>query len=153
MAGSYYVESLTDELEKAATELIDKIDTLGGAVSAIEQEFQQNEISGSAYNFQKNIDSGKNIVVGVNKFTVGGTDTDADNLQSINPTAIRSQLLRLEKTHQTRNSTHVKKALQSLQSAANRSENLMPHIVHAVKQYVTLGEIADILRSEFGEHQ
>jgi len=151
LAGSYYVESLTDELEKAATELIDKIDTLGGAVSAIEQEFQQNEIAGSAYNLQKNIDSGEDIVVGVNKFTVREIDTD--DLQNIDPTAIRDQLSRLEKTHQTRNSTHVKEALDSLQLAANGSENLMPHIIHAVKQYATLGEISDILRSEFGEHQ
>ena len=151
LAGSYYVESLTDELEKSATELIDKIDTLGGAVSAIEQEFQQNEIAGSAYAFQKDLDSGDNIVVGVNKFTVD--EAVADELQSIDPAAIRSQLLRLDKTHQTRNSDHVKEALDSLQTAAKGSENLMPHILHAVKQYVTLGEIADILRSEFGEHQ
>ena len=151
LAGSYYVESLTDELEKSATELIKKIDTLGGAVSAIEQEFQQNEIANSAYDFQKGLDSGENIVVGVNKFTLD--EKDFDELQYIDPHAIRSQLQRLEKIQQSRNPEQVKSALDSLQSAANGNENLMPHIVHAVKQYVTLGEIADILRSEFGEHQ
>jgi methylmalonyl-CoA mutase N-terminal domain/subunit len=151
LAGSYYVESLTDELEKSATELIKKIDTLGGAVSAIEQEFQQNEIANSAYDFQKGLDSGENIVVGVNKFTLD--EKDFDELQDIDPHAIRSQLQRLEKIQQSRNPEQVKSAIDSLQSAANENENLMPHIVHAVKQYVTLGEIADILRSEFGEHQ
>jgi methylmalonyl-CoA mutase N-terminal domain/subunit len=151
LAGSYYVESLTDELEKSATELIKKIDILGGAVSAIEQEFQQNEIANSAYDFQKGLDSGDNIVVGVNKFTLD--EKKIDELQDIDPHAIRSQLQRLEKIQQSRNPEQVKSALDSLQSAANGNENLMPHIVHAVKQYVTLGEIADILRSEFGEHQ
>ena len=151
LAGSYYVESLTDELEESATELIKKIDTLGGAVSAIEQEFQQNEIANSAYDFQKGLDSGDNIVVGVNKFTVD--EKDFDELQGIDPNAVRSQLQRLEKIQQSRNPEQVKSAIDSLQSAANGNENLMPHIVHAVKQYVTLGEIADILRSEFGEHQ
>ena len=151
LAGSYYVESLTDELEKSATKLVKKIDTLGGAVSAIEQEFQQNEIANSAYDFQKGLDSGDNIVVGVNKFTLD--EKKIDELQGIDPHAIRSQLQRLEKIQQSRNPEQVKSALDSLQSAANGNENLMPHIVHAVKQYVTLGEIADILRSEFGEHQ
>ncbi|MBC8311835.1 MAG: methylmalonyl-CoA mutase [Candidatus Marinimicrobia bacterium] len=151
LAGSYYVESLTDELEKSATELIKKIDTLGGAVSAIEQEFQQNEIAGSAYDFQKGLDAGDNIVVGVNKFTVN--EKEFDELQGIDPHAVHSQLQRLEKIQQSRNSDHVKSALDSLESAAKGNENLMPHIVHAVKQYATLGEIADILRSEFGEHQ
>ncbi len=151
LAGSYYVESLTDELEKSATELIKKIDTLGGAVSAIEQEFQQNEIANSAYDFQKGLDSGDNIVVGVNRFTVD--EKDFDELQDIDPHAVRSQLQRLKKIQQSRNPEQVKSALDSLQSVANGNENLMPHIIHAVKQYVTLGEIADILRSEFGEHQ
>ena len=151
LAGSYYVESLTDELEKSATELIKKIDAFGGAVSAIEQEFQQNEIANSAYDFQKGLDSGNNIVVGINKFNVN--EKDFDELQGIDPHALRSQLQRLEKIQQSRNPEQVKSALNSLQSAANGNENLMPHIVHAVKQYVTLGEIADILRSEFGEHQ
>ncbi|MBT7377918.1 MAG: methylmalonyl-CoA mutase [Candidatus Marinimicrobia bacterium] len=151
LAGSYYVESLTDELEKLATELINKIDTLGGAVPAIEQEFQQNEIASSAYDFQKGLDAGENIVVGVNKFTVD--EKEFDELQGIDPNAVRSQLHRLEKIQKVRNSDHVKKALDSLQIAANNNKNLMPHIVHAVKQYATLGEISDILRSEFGEHQ
>ena len=151
LAGSYYVESLTNELEKSATELINKIDTLGGSISAIEQEFQQNEITKSAYDFQKGLDSGDNIIVGVNKFNV--EEKDFDKLQNIDPHAIRNQLQRLKKIKQSRNSKQVKSALNSLQSAANEDENLMPHILHAVKQYATLGEISDILRLEFGEHQ
>ena len=151
LAGSYYVESLTDEIEKHATELINKIDTLGGAVSAIEQEFQQNEIANSAYEFQKGLDAGDNIVVGVNKFIVD--EKEREDLQDIDPKAVQSQLQRLKITHQSRDENDVGNALSSLESAAKGDENIMPHIVHAVKQYVTLGEISDILRSEFGEHQ
>lgn len=151
LAGSYYVESLTDKLEKSANKLINKIDTLGGAISAIEQEFQQNEITKSAYDFQKGFDSGNNIIVGVNKFTV--EEKDFDELQNIDPNAISSQLQRLKKIKKTRNPKQVESALNSLQAAANGNKNLMPYILNAVKQYVTLGEIADILRLEFGEHQ
>ena len=151
LAGSYYVESLTDKLEKSANKLIKKIDTLGGAISAIEQEFQQNEITRSAYDFQKGFDSGNNIIVGVNKFTV--EEKDFDELQNIDPNAISSQLQRLKKIKKTRNPKQVESALNSLQAAANGNKNLMPYILNAVKQYVTLGEIADILRLEFGEHQ
>ena len=151
LAGSYYVESLTDEIEKYATELINKIDTLGGAVSAIEQEFQQNEIANSAYEFQKGLDAGDNIVVGVNKFTVD--EKEREDLQNIDPKAVQSQLQRLKITHQSRDENDVGNALSSLKSAAKGDKNIMPHIVHAVKQYATLGEISDILRSEFGEHQ
>jgi methylmalonyl-CoA mutase N-terminal domain/subunit len=151
LAGSYYVESLTDEIEKHATELINKIDTLGGAVSAIEQEFQQNEIANSAYEFQKGLDAGDNIVVGVNKFTVD--EKEREDLQNIDPKAVQSQLQRLKITHQSRDENDVGNALSSLESAAKVDGNIMPHIVHAVKQYATLGEISDILRSEFGEHQ
>ena len=151
LAGSYYVESLTDKLEKSANKLIKKIDTLGGAISAIEQEFQQNEITKSAYDFQKGFDSGNNIIVGVNKFTV--EEKDFDELQNIDPYAISSQLQRLKKIKKTRNPKQVESALNSLQAAANGNKNLMPYILNAVKQYVTLGEIADILRLEFGEHQ
>ena len=151
LAGSYYVESLTNKLEKSANKLIKKIDTLGGAISAIEQEFQQNEITKSAYDFQKGFDSGNNIIVGVNKFTV--EEKDFDELQNIDPNAISSQLQRLKKIKKTRNPKQVESALNSLQAAANGNKNLMPYILNAVKQYVTLGEIADILRLEFGEHQ
>ena len=131
--------------------LINKIDTLGGAVSAIEQEFQQNEIANSAYEFQKGLDAGDNIVVGVNKFTVD--EKEREDLQNIDPKAVQSQLQRLKITHQSRDENDVGNALSSLESAAKGDENIMPHIVHAVKQYATLGEISDILRSEFGEHQ
>jgi methylmalonyl-CoA mutase N-terminal domain/subunit len=151
LAGSYYIESLTDELEKQATKLIDKIDTLGGAVSAIEQEFQQNEIAGSAYEFQKGLDRGDNIVVGVNKFTID--EDEVSDLQGINPNAIIGQLQRLEKTKMNRDVNIIESSLSALKFAAEGNENLMPYIVHAVKHYATLGEIADILRIEFGEHQ
>ncbi len=150
LAGSYYVETLTDKLEHDATELINKIDILGGAVAAIEQEFQQNEITKSAFNYQKNLDDKKNIVVGVNKYR--SKESNIDSLQKINNKAAKDQIDRLKKTCENRNFKLVTKALNSLKKAAKKNENLMPHIINAAKQYATLGEITDILKKEFGEH-
>ena len=150
LAGSFYVESLTDDLENQAFSLIDKIDTLGGSVSAIEQEFQQNEIASSAYEFQKGFDKGEKIVVGVNKFTMA--EKDKDELQSIDTESIKTQLKRLAETKSSRDDHTVQNALSDLKKATINNENLMPHIIDAVKQYATLGEISDTLRSEFGEY-
>ncbi len=151
LAGSYYVESLTDELEKSAFELIDKIDELGGAVVAIEQEFQQNEIANSAYEYQKGMDAGDNIVVGVNKFLTD--ELEPNNLQEIDPKAVQNQLKRLKDTKTNRNNEVVENCLIQLKEAATNGDNVMPHIVSAVKAYATLGEISNTLRQVFGEHQ
>ena len=150
LAGSYYVESLTDELEKHACKLIEKIDALGGSVSAIEQEFQQYQIAESAYTFQKGLDDGKNTVVGVNKFTID--ETAETELQKIDPIAAPDQLSRLKTTKSSRNMDSVAAALTSLKDAVLEKENLMPHIIHAVKEYATLGEITDAMKVHFGEY-
>ena len=151
LAGSFYLESLTNDLEYSATQLIKKIDILGGAVSAIEQEFQQNEIANSAYEFQKGLENKTNIVVGVNKFAEDFENRE--QIQTISSKAVENQLKRLKNIKLNRDNDDVKAALHSLRGAAQGKENLMPHILNAVENYATIGEISDILRNEFGEKQ
>jgi methylmalonyl-CoA mutase N-terminal domain/subunit len=149
LAGSHYVEALTDELESEAAAIIEKIDTLGGAVSAIENEFQQNEIAKSAYDYQKAIDEGEKIIVGVNKFET--KEVDIPETQGIDEKAVTLQLKRLQSVKKSRNSKKVKLALNALESAAEENINLIPKIIEAVKYEATLGEISDTLRGVFGE--
>jgi methylmalonyl-CoA mutase N-terminal domain/subunit len=150
LAGSYFVESLTDEIEAEAQKYLDKIDELGGSVDAIEQGYMQNEIANAAYEYQKAVESGEQIIVGVNKFT---------NNESVNPEVFRvddsiriEQSLKLEKLKKTRNNQKVDLALSDLKNAAKGNDNLMPFILVAVEEYATLGEIADVLREVFGEY-
>ena len=150
LAGSEYVESLTDELENMATGLIKKVDELGGAVSAIEQEFQQNEIASSAFDYQRAIDKGERILVGVNKYATGLEEKI--DMQDIDEKSVSQQLHRLKEFKQNRNKDVLQSSLVDLKSATATDENLMPHIIHAVKAYATLGEISDTLRSVFGEY-
>jgi methylmalonyl-CoA mutase, N-terminal domain len=150
LAGSYYVEALTDELEEKALKLIDEIDQLGGAVRAIENGFQQNEIAMSSYETQKEIDSGENVVIGMNKFS--SDSIDVPDTQEISAEAIKSQLHRLKNTKTERNNDKVNDALAKIKKACSTSDNLMPLIKIAVREYATLGEIADVLRNEFGEY-
>lgn len=151
LAGSHYVEYLTDEIESQARKLISKIDDLGGAVSAIDQKFQQTEIANAAFEYQKKVDSGEQTVVGVNRFV--GEDMSAPSTQTIDDNATQKQLSRLAKTRSRRDDTAVQAALSQLKSAAKGNANLMPVIISAVQKYATLGEIADTLRSVFGEYE
>ncbi len=150
LAGSFYIESLTDELESAAMNLIDKIDELGGAVLAIEQEFQQNEIASSAFDYQKSIDEGNNVIVGVNKYS--SEEEEGIAIQEINKKSIDEQLKRLSEFKNNRNQEDVSKALSSLREVSLSENNIMPFIIDAVRANVTLGEISDILRGVFGEY-
>ncbi len=150
LAGSEYVESLTSELEKATIELLNKIDELGGAVVAIEQEFQQNQIASSAFDFQKDIDKKENILVGVNKYSINSTEKI--ETQKIDQESINQQLKYLNDYKNNRNKDKVKESLVSLKQAALGNDNLMPHIINAAKSHATLGEISDILRKVFGEY-
>ena len=150
LAGSEYVETLTDELENAAMDLIEKIDELGGAVSAIEQQFQQNEIASSAFDYQKAVDEGEKILVGVNKFATD--EHEVSDIQEINKVAIREQLDRLSEMKENRNKDEVQKSLANLKETAAGDGNLMPLIIRAVIAHATLGEISDTLRSVFGEY-
>jgi methylmalonyl-CoA mutase N-terminal domain/subunit len=150
LAGSFLVESLTDQIEKAAQEYIAKIDALGGAVEAISRGFQQKEIQDSAYAYQKGIESDDLIIVGVNKFTVSG-ETPPELLKIKEEVEI-AQKASLAAMKGKRDDAAVKAALAQLETAAKGTDNLMPHILAAVKTYATLGEIADVFRGVFGKH-
>jgi methylmalonyl-CoA mutase N-terminal domain/subunit len=151
LAGSYYIEHLTDEIEKKAMEYIQRIDEMGGAPTAIEQGFIQREIQDSAYQFQKAVDITKRTVVGVNRFTVD-EEHQFDYLK-VDPEVEKEQVARLQKMKAGRDETSVKAALERLESAAKGTDNLMPSLLDAVKVYATLGEICDVLRSVFGEYK
>ena len=151
MGGSYYVETLTDELEKRAWEYIERIDAMGGAVSAIEQHFMQDEIARASYEFQQKMEEGEEIIVGVNKFQVD--DEPQIDLLRVDDSIRQVQSDKLKKLRAERDNAAVKSALKSIEDAAHGSDNLMPHIIHAVEVYATLGEIADTMRKAFGEHQ
>ncbi len=149
LAGSYYVESLTNEVEAAAWQLIQKIDAMGGSVAAIEQQFIQDEIARSAYKHQLAVESNERIIVGVNKFQVG-EETPIPILR-VDDSIQALQVEKLQQLRQSRNHAKVDQCLQELNDRAVSGENLMPAVVEAVENNCTLGEIADTLREVFGE--
>jgi len=149
MAGSYFIEQLTAEIETRAMEYIEKIDDLGGAVSAIERGYQQQEIQQSAYTFQQAIEAHDQIVVGVNDFTV--EEDEPIELLKIKPELEAQQVAKVEALRQRRDSDAVTQALARVTEAARGTENLMPRIIDAVRVYATLGEISDAMREEFGQ--
>lgn len=151
LAGSFLVESLTDQIEKAAFEYIEKIDTLGGAVEAISRGFQQKEIQDSAYAYQRAIETDDMIIVGVNKFTID--NEPQPELLKIKEEVELAQKAALAELKQRRDPAAIQEALMSLEAAAKGTANLMPPILNAVKAYATLGEIADVLRGVFGVHR
>ncbi len=149
LAGSYYVESLTDELERQAQEYIRKIDELGGSVRAIEQGYIQREIEEAAYTFQSDLDAGRRIVVGVNKFQM--ENEKQPPILKVDPEAGKRQAAKVAALRERRDNAATSAALSALGEAARDTENLMPRILAAVEAYATLGEIADTLRAVFGE--
>jgi methylmalonyl-CoA mutase N-terminal domain/subunit len=151
LAGSYYVEALTAEMEAAALALMAKIDAMGGSVAAIERGFIQDEIARSAYEYQRAIEQGQKIIVGVNKFTI-------DKEVPIPPFRINDdireqQSQRLQALRNQRDAQKVAASLEAVRDAAVGTANLMPVVVEAVEQHCTLGEIADVLRAVYGEHK
>jgi len=151
LAGSYYVEARTSEIEQQALEYIGKIDKLGGMVKAIEKGFVQKEIQDSAYRYQKQVEAGERIVVGVNKFAV--KEEAPRNLLKVSQAVQDAQIRRLDDLRRTRSNDGVKTALEEIRKAAQGTDNLMPHILDAVRQYATLGEVCGVLREVFGEYQ
>lgn len=151
LAGSYYVESLTDEIEKQAMELINKIDSMGGAVNAIEKGFPQQEIQRSAFDYQKAIEEKDLVIVGVNQFQA--KEVRSEELLKVKPELELKQVAKLKKLKQTRDNSEVQKSLKNLKKAAQGKENLMPFILKAVECYTTLGEISYTLRDVFGEYR
>ena len=151
LGGSYYVEALTDEIEKMAYKYIETIDAMGGSVAAIEQGYMQNEIAKSAYIYQKQIEQNEKTIIGVNKYV----EKEINNtpLMKIDDSIRKVQIEKLEKLKLERDNVQVAVLLNKLSEAAKTNENLMPHIVDCVEAYATLGEIADTLRLVFGEYQ
>ncbi len=151
MAGSYFVESLTNELEAKAVEYIERIDKLGGSVRAIEQGYQQREIHEAAFRYQQAVEKKEQIIVGVNEFTA-----DEDNqgeLLKIDQALEKEQKRKLATVKAERNQVAAKAALDKVEATAREGGNLMPVIIEAVRAYATLGEISDAMRRVFGEYQ
>jgi methylmalonyl-CoA mutase N-terminal domain/subunit len=151
LAGSYYVESLTDEIEKLALEYIIKIDALGGAVHAIETGYVQQEIQNAAYAYQKAIETKNLIIVGQNEFIIHGDEKP--ELLKVDEATAKKQIERLKKFRHARDAQTHAQALTRLKTAAQGQDNLMPLILHAVKVGATLGEISNALREVFGEYR
>jgi methylmalonyl-CoA mutase N-terminal domain/subunit len=152
LAGSYYLEYLTDQVEAKAQDYIEQIDRLGGAVAAIEKGFIQKEIQDSAYRYQREIEKGERIVVGLNKFQVEEEEKPKDLLK-LDPAVGDKQVARLQELKRTRDPNAVQQALAELKTAAEGTDNLMPPILKAVMVLATLGEICDTLRAVWGEYE
>ena len=150
LGGSYFVETLTNEVESGARDYIEKIDALGGMVAAIERGFPQREIADAAYHYQVAVDRKEKIIVGVNDYLV--EEKPIETLH-IDETVARSQAARLRKLRSDRSNAEVERRLNSLRHAAAGDDNLMPHLFDAVKSYATLGEICDALRQPFGVYE
>ncbi|BDG60781.1 acyl-CoA mutase large subunit family protein [Caldinitratiruptor microaerophilus] len=151
LAGSYYVEHLTNEIERQARAYIDRIDAMGGAVAAIEAGFVQREIQEAAYRYQREVESGQRVVVGVNRFQIN--EPPPEDLLKVDPAVAERQKEKLERVRRSRDAAVVHTRLEALRRAAEGDDNLMPPIFEAVKAYCTLGEICDTLRSVFGEYR
>jgi methylmalonyl-CoA mutase N-terminal domain/subunit len=151
LAGSYYVESLTDEVERRAWEYIEKIDALGGAVAAIEAGYMQDEIERAAYEWATAVDGEEKIIVGVNRFA--DEEDGEPEVFPIDPSLEKNQAERLRALRERRDDVAVKAALEDVRSAAKGTQNLLPPMKEALRRYATLGEVSDVLRDEFGVYQ
>jgi methylmalonyl-CoA mutase N-terminal domain/subunit len=151
LGGSYYVESLTDEIEAEAREIIDEVDARGGMRQAIESGWVQRQIQDVAYERQEEIENGERVIVGVNEYTVEEDAQDPD-IEDVSEQQEQNQIERLESVREERDDEAVDAALSALREAAEGEQNVMPYIVDAVKAYATTGEICDALREEFGEY-
>jgi methylmalonyl-CoA mutase, N-terminal domain len=151
LAGSYFVENMTDQIEKEAKEYINKIDAMGGMVAAIETGYVQSEIQEAAYRYEKEIEKGERIIVGVNKFEV--KENGIQDLLKIDMRIQKEQIGFLNKIRAERNNKEVDHAIAELKEAAREDKNLMPYILNAVKTYASIGEICNAMRIVFGEYK
>ena len=152
LAGSYFVEHLTDETEKRALAIIDRIEKMGGIIRAIEEGYPQREIADSAYQYQREVESGERKIVGVNSFESGNGGADIPTLK-VEDEVARSQIERLKAVKRARNATEAEARLRSVEDACKSGANLMPPVLAAVKAYVTLGEICDVFRKVWGAYR
>jgi len=151
LGGSYFVEKLTNEMEEAAWEYIEKIDDMGGMLAAIDQGYPQMEIADAAYKFQRQVESGDKVMVGVNKYVT--EEAEECPILDIDEEVERNQLKGLERAKQNRDSKAVKRCLDELRSACKKGENVMPSCIEAVKQLATEQEICDVYREVYGVYQ
>jgi methylmalonyl-CoA mutase N-terminal domain/subunit len=151
LAGSYYIEAMTDLIEKEANDYIEKIDSMGGMTEAIETGYVQNEIQKSAYKYEMEIEEKERIIVGVNKYQIN--EEEHKDLLKINMTVQQEQIKFLNNIRSERNNIEVEKKLAALKAAAEGNDNLIPFILEAVKTYASVGEICNTLRSVFGEYK
>jgi methylmalonyl-CoA mutase N-terminal domain/subunit len=151
LGGSFYIEKLTDEIEKRAQDYIEKIDAMGGSVTAVEKGYIQKEIQESAYRYQKEIESGDRVIVGVNRFQ--SKEPPPKGLLKVEPRVREVQIKRIAELKASRDSQRVKTSLAELKKTAQGDGNLMVPILNCVRAYCTLGEICDTLRGVFGEYE
>ena len=151
VGGSYYIEQLTDDVERGAREYIERIDAMGGTLAAIEKGYIQSEIQNAAYVYQQSIERGETVVVGVNRFQQ--EEKEAPSMFRLNPELEKQQVARLREMRASRNGAVVEDRLRALEEAARGSDNLMPDILACAEAYATVGEISDRLRGVFGEYQ
>jgi methylmalonyl-CoA mutase N-terminal domain/subunit len=152
VAGSYYIEALTNEMEEKAMEYIRKVDDMGGALVAIEKGFFQKEIADSAYKYQREVDEKKRIIVGVNDYSIEKEEYPIELLR-VDPKVEHEQVASLQRLRRERDNRKVEDVLGKLRRVAEKDENLMPQMVDAVKVYATLGEICEVLRQVYGEYK
>jgi methylmalonyl-CoA mutase N-terminal domain/subunit len=151
LGGSYYVEWLTSRLEEEAQRYLERIEAMGGAIAALTQGYQQREIHEAAYRFQKAVEEGRAVIVGVNRFTV--EEPPLKDILRISPEAVRRQIERLQEVRRRRDSARVQRLLARLEEVARSEENTMPVILECVEAYCTIGEICDVFRKVFGEYK
>jgi len=149
LAGSYFVETLTHQMEEQAWEYIRKIDDMGGMIAAVERGYPQAEIADSAYKYQRQIDCGEKVIVGLNKYM---TDHPPITIWRMKAEIEERQLRRLREVKQTRNNQKVKELLHEIRKVSQNGENLMPHIINAVREYASIQEICDVWRDVFGRY-
>jgi methylmalonyl-CoA mutase N-terminal domain/subunit len=153
LAGSYYVESLTSEIEKRAVGYLEKIEAMGGMLKAIGRGYVQQEIQNAAYEYQQAVDRQEAVVVGVNRFQMQGEDEKAVPIQRIDPALEPKQVERLRALRAKRSAGTWQSAIRAVEDAARSGDNLMPRILAAVEANATVGEISDAMRKVFGEYK
>ncbi|MFI5222464.1 MAG: methylmalonyl-CoA mutase family protein, partial [Bacteroidia bacterium] len=151
LGGSFFIEQLTDEVEAAAWEYISQIDAMGGSVNAIEKGFMQSEIAASSYRYQTEIENGEKTIVGLNKFQSGGLEVPP--LLKVDDAIRKIQIEKIRQLKSERDQKKVETILTQLEQEAKDGTNLMPRIIEAVENYLTLGEISDTFRKVFGEYK
>jgi methylmalonyl-CoA mutase N-terminal domain/subunit len=151
LAGSYYIEYLTDEIEKGAWQYLDKIESMGGSVRCIELGYQQEEIAKSAYEYEMDIEHKDKIIVGVNQYAENEGETEL-NLLKIDDSVQKKQVVKLNEDKKNRDNELVKKNLAELKCVAAKQDNIIPYILNCVESYCSIGEISNVLREVWGEY-